>query len=1131
MPDDDGLWYKDAIIYEAHVRAFHDANADGVGDFQGLTRKLPYLRDLGITAVWLLPFYPSPLRDDGYDIADYKNVNKSYGRLADFRAFLDAAHEQGLKVITELVLNHTSDQHPWFQRARHAPPGSVEREFYVWSDDPDKYADARIIFKDFEPSNWTWDPVADAYYWHRFYSHQPDLNYDNPAVHEAVFPLLDFWFEMGVDGLRLDAIPYLYEREGTNCENLPETHAFLKALRKRLDAKFPSPPRMFLAEANQWPEDAVAYFGDGDECHMAFQFPVMPRLYMALHQEDRYPILDILEQTPPIPENCQWCLFLRNHDELTLEMVTDEERDVMYHAYAHDPEARINLGIRRRLAPLLVNDRRRIELMTGLLFSLPGTPVIYYGDEIGMGDNIYLGDRDGVRTPMQWSSDRNAGFSTCNPQKLFLPVVIDPEYHYEAVNVEAQQKTASSLLWWVKRMIALRKRHLAFGRGTIGFLKPENHRILVFVRRLEDEAILVVANLSRFMQYVDLDLHEFQGAVPEELAGHTRMPPIDERPYRLTLSPYGFFWFLLKPADAATGIVDGEPMRIADLPVVKIARDWREELARVDSDRLDPILPAFLTRRRPAGLPRVIAAEVTRSLADPIGKGDVQWLVVRADLESGDSEANLLPVTLIHEEDVPRLLDPRPTALLARTEGAKHGVLCDALAAPSCGAEIVEAIRSGLTASLDDGELVGVPLNGLRDLDLGDDPLVPTSLTRGERFNATLAFDEHLTLKTFRTIEPEVNPDFEMRSFLAARQDSLIVAPVLGYLEYRRTHGAPVTVAVLNRFIPNQGTAWSLMLDHLSQYYERVAAGLHRRFEPPAGEAPAAVVAAEEAAAPEAPMAGIDVLMQRLGAQTARMHATLASDKKDPSFRPEAFGKLYQRSLYQSTRNLTHRVFTRLASTVKRLPEPTRAEAYRLLSLRDPLLERFKKVADVPFGGSRIRVHSDYRLDQVLFTGTDFVVYDFEGDAGDSSSERRVKRSPLHDVATMLRSLDYAAHAVLHDQEDYKQARPPGMVREDDREALQPWARKWYARASRQFVDSYLEAMDGVAGLLPDDEEKIKDLLHILLLERALDDVGQELARQPAWTLAPIRALLRELVPSNDEEPWETEPPPLPGDA
>jgi maltose alpha-D-glucosyltransferase/alpha-amylase len=542
------FWYKDAIIYELHVRAFYDSDGDGVGDFLGLIEKLDYLEDLGITALWVLPFYPSPLKDDGYDIADYHHVLPVYGTMADFKTFVDEAHRHGIRVITELVLNHTSDQHPWFQRARRATLNSHHRDFYVWSDTPEKYKDARIIFKDYEASNWTWDQVAKAYYWHRFYSHQPDLNYNNPAVRRAVLGVMDYWLKLGVDGLRADAVPYLYEKEGTNCENLPETHTFLKELRSHIDEKFKN--RMLLAEANQWPEDAVAYFGNGDEFHMAFHFPIMPRLFMAIRMEDRFPIIDILQQTPPIPENCQWALFLRNHDELTLEMVTDEERDYMYRVYAQDPTTRLNLGIRRRLAPLLNNDRRKIELMNALLFSLPGTPVIYYGDEIGMGDNFYLGDRNGVRTPMQWSPERNAGFSKANPQKLYLPPIIDPEYHYEAVNAETQQNNTDSLLWWMKRLISLRKRFQAFGRGNIKFLQPENRKILAFLRRYQDQNILVVANLSRSAQQTQLDLSEFTGWRPVDIFSRVEFAPISEGKYYFTLSPYAFYWFSLEPQPA-----------------------------------------------------------------------------------------------------------------------------------------------------------------------------------------------------------------------------------------------------------------------------------------------------------------------------------------------------------------------------------------------------------------------------------------------------------------------------------------------------------------------------------------------------------------------------------------------------
>src|SRR4029450_7979601 len=560
----DPLWYKDAVIYELHVKTFCDSDGDGMGDFRGLMERLDYLQELGVTAIWLLPFYPSPLRDDGYDIADYFDVNPNFGTLDDFRAFLDAAHERNLRVITELVINHTSDQNPWFQKSRRAVaaarvgcPGKDRftsgaavdargynndadyRDFYVWSDTPEKYKDARIIFKDFETSNWAWDPIAKAYYWHRFYSHQPDLNFDNSAVHEAVEKVCDFWLALGVDGLRLDAVPYLYEREGTVCENLPETHDYLRKLRTHVEAKFPN--RMLLAEANQWPEDAAAYFGKGDESHMNFHFPLMPRMFSALQMEDRFPIIDILEQTPPIPDNCQWAMFLRNHDELTLEMVTDEERDYMWRVYANDPTARINLGIRRRLAPLLANSRRKIELLNILLCSLPGTPVLYYGDEIGMGDNFYLGDRNGCRTPMQWSADRNAGFSKPNPQQLYLPITIDPEYHYEAINVENQQKNLSSLLWWMRRVIAMRRNFKAFSRGSLEFLYPDNSKVLAFLRRYENQTILVVVNLSRFAQSAELDLSRFHGCVPMEVFSRNLFRPIKKSRCVITLGPHAYY--------------------------------------------------------------------------------------------------------------------------------------------------------------------------------------------------------------------------------------------------------------------------------------------------------------------------------------------------------------------------------------------------------------------------------------------------------------------------------------------------------------------------------------------------------------------------------------------------------------
>jgi maltose alpha-D-glucosyltransferase/alpha-amylase len=539
----DDLWYKDAIFYELHVKAYTDADGNGMGDFPGLLARLDYLKALGVDCVWLLPMYPSPFRDDGYDISDYCAIHPQYGTLDDFHAFLDAAHERGLRVITELVLNHTSDQHLWFKEAR-SSPASPKRDYYVWSDTDDRYRGVRIIFRDTEMSNWAWDPVSKSYYWHRFFSHQPDLNYDNPAVREEIWQVMRFWLELGVDGFRADAVPYLVEREGTSCENLPETHEVVRELRRRMDAEFPG--RMLLAEANMWPEDVRPYFGDGDGFHMAFHFPLMPRMFMALRLEDRKPLVEIVERTPGIPASCQWGLFLRNHDELTLEMVTDTERDYMYEEYARDPVARINLGIRRRLAPLLDGDRRRIELLNALLLSLPGSPVLYYGDEIGMGDNVYLGDRNGVRTPMQWTGGWNGGFSTADPERLYQPLISNPVYGYQAVNVESQRRQENSLLNWTRRLIQVRRATRVFGRGSIEFLKPANQRVLAYVRSLDSEKVLVVNNLSGTAQAVELDLQSLAGAIPIEMFGRSLFPRIRERPYVMTLGPYDFFWFKLR---------------------------------------------------------------------------------------------------------------------------------------------------------------------------------------------------------------------------------------------------------------------------------------------------------------------------------------------------------------------------------------------------------------------------------------------------------------------------------------------------------------------------------------------------------------------------------------------------------
>src|SRR5690554_6474983 len=673
--EDNVHWYKDAIIYELHIKAFYDSNGDGVGDFQGLLEKLDYLEDLGVTAIWLLPFYPSPLRDDGYDIADYYSINPAYGDIKIFKQFIKEAHRRNLHVITELVINHTSDQHPWFQRARKAKAGSSYRDYYVWSDDPHKYKDVRIIFTDTEPSNWSWDPVAKSYYWHRFFSHQPDLNFDNPNVQKEIFKIMDFWLKMGVDGFRLDAVPYLFERENTNCENLPETHQFLKDLRAYVDSKYEN--KVFLAEANMWPDDSAAYFGDGDECHMNYHFPIMPRMFMALKMEDRYPLTDIIEQTPEIPDSCQWAIFLRNHDELTLEMVTDEERDYMYKMYTRESQEKINVGIRRRLAPLLENSRNKIELMNFLLFTLPGTPVIYYGDEIGMGDNAYLGDRDGVRTPMQWDANKNAGFSKANPHKLYLPVIIDPEYRYESVNVESQLLNSSSLLWWMKRIIAMRKQYKAFGRGDITFLSPSNAKVIAYTRVYEEEVILVLANLSGFPQSAELELSEFEGYIPEEMLSHNKFPRIDDRPYLFTLAPHGYFWFQLKKERGFETEKDSQP-------TLKVAQ-WRDLFAGKLLQRLERrILPTYIVEQRWFGSKARIIKNVSVKEVLRVGEKSVffKWLILEVRYDSGLPELYQLPLSFISLRQEGSLREVGSAGIIAKMilgEEGEEGVLVDAV--------------------------------------------------------------------------------------------------------------------------------------------------------------------------------------------------------------------------------------------------------------------------------------------------------------------------------------------------------------------------------------------------------------------------------------------------------------------
>jgi maltose alpha-D-glucosyltransferase/alpha-amylase len=832
--DSDPEWYKDAVIYELHVRSFHDSNGDGIGDFNGLVEKLDYLRDLGITAIWLLPFYPSPLRDDGYDIAHYTSVNPSYGTLSDFRNFLRESHRRGIRVITELVVNHTSNEHPWFQRARRSPPGSKERDFYVWSDTPDRYQDARIIFQDFESSNWAWDPLAKAYYWHRFYSHQPDLNFDNPRVRRALLRVLDFWMGLGVDGMRLDAVPYLFEREGTNCENLPETHAYLKELRAHIDARYAN--RMLLAEANQWPSDSAAYFGNGDECHMNFHFPLMPRMFMAVQLEDRFPVQDILQQTPAIPESCQWATFLRNHDKLTLEMVTDEDRDYMWRAYAEDSQARINLGIRRRLHPLL-KTRRKVELMNALLFSLPGTPVLYYGDEIGMGDNMYLGDRNGVRTPFQWSSDRNAGFSRANPQKLYLPVIIDPEYHFEAVNVETHQANPTSLLWWMKRLIAARKDHPALARGSLEILHPANKKVLVFLRTNGDERILVVANLSRYTQCVELDLSQHQGSVPEEVFGRSRFPAIGEHPYFLTLAPYGFYWLLLRPAESAAGVKDPSELRR-----LEVGASWRELLSERRGE-LENLLLEHLPRQRwfRAKARKARSARIADTIEITKSASGSVLLLVRVDFFDGEEELYALPLTASFDEEAKGVLERAPGAALAHltvTAGQpgesapSNGVLHDAAQSPAFAEALLACIARNKGLRGEQGQISCWTRPGALDKQPDMTELAPRPGS-AEQSNTSILYGKRYILKLVRRLDFGKHPDVELTGFLD-RKGFEHVPRLVGTLEYKGDGPLTACVGILSSFVPSRGDGWQLTLEMLDRYFEEALAREGGGAEPPA---------------------------------------------------------------------------------------------------------------------------------------------------------------------------------------------------------------------------------------------------------------------------------------------------------
>ncbi|MBI3048494.1 MAG: maltose alpha-D-glucosyltransferase [Acidobacteria bacterium] len=1094
----DPLWYKDAIIYEVHVRGFYDSNADGIGDFPGLTQTLPYLHDLGVTCLWLLPFYPSPLRDDGYDIADYTAINPIYGTLDDFRRFVDAAHALQIRVLTELVINHTSEQHPWFQRARRAPKGSPEREYYVWSDTDTKYAGTRIIFTDAEKSNWSYDPVAGQYYWHRFFSHQPDLNLDNPEVLRAILDVMRFWLDLGVDALRLDAIPYLIEREGTINENLPETHAVLKLFRREIDAS--DPGRALLAEANQWPSDVQAYFGDGDECHMAFHFPLMPRMFMALRQEERHPIVEIMNQTPEIPPNCQWAIFLRNHDELTLEMVTDEERDYMYAQYAADPEMRLNVGIRRRLAPLMENSRRGIELMNSLLFSMPGTPIIYYGDEIGMGDNVYLGDRNGVRTPMQWSSDRNAGFSRADPARLYAPVIMDPVYGYEAINVEAQERSPFSLLHWMKRMIALRKQHPVFGRGTLQFIQTANRKVFVYARRYEQDIVLCVANLARTVQPAEIPLGEFAGLTPVEMLGQTEFPRIGEHPYFLTLAPYGFYCFQLKPVvtpiTARTAPVVEEH---ALLPSLFAGAVWESALdggLRTIIERR--ALVPFLERQRWFGgkARQVASARFADWTTLRRGAHPAFLTIVEVEYRDGGRELYALPLAMASDSDAAPLEQEHPAVVLARITGARKGLLYDGLFDDNTCAQLLALVDEERELPMRLGRLRAMSRHLAERVPL--DPHGPITRTAPDQSNTSVLYGKRFILKLFRRIEHGPNPDLEMSEFLA-RHLFTRVPPLAGALSYVRDGVEPAALAMLQQYMYNQGNGWQVTIEELGRYFERIMA-----LPPPhtTHHDAHAWIFAERPAPPDEVAQAIGTYLTLagvLGRRTGELHVRLAGEPADPAFAPLPFTREDVEAVRAAVTRHAAEQFALLEGSLERLDDRRRELAGRVLAHRGELLRLVNDAGGVREPGLRIRCHGDFHLGQVLVTEGDVMIFDFEGEPARPLAERRARMSPLRDVAGMLRSFSYAVLTALG---------AATLTRPEDVERLAPWADVWETWASSIFLHAYL-ATTRQSPVLPARADDLEALLSLFLLDKALYELGYELNNRPDWVHIPLAGLLR----------------------
>ncbi|MGE0771826.1 MAG: maltose alpha-D-glucosyltransferase [Cyclobacteriaceae bacterium] len=1085
--DQNPLWFKDAIIYELSVRAFFDSNDDGIGDFQGLIQKLDYIEDLGANTIWLLPFYPSPLKDDGYDVTDHMDVHPDFGTLSDFKAFLKEAHRRKIRVIIELIVNHTSDQHPWFQRSRKARAGSRYKDFYVWSDNPERYKEARVLIPGNESTNWDWDNEAKAYYWHRFHRFQPELNWDHPEVQLEMFKVADFWLKMGVDGFRLSSVAFLFERDGTNCENLPETHALLKKLRAHIDRQYDD--RVLIAEANLWPEDAVTYFGDGKECHMTFNYPLMPRLFLSLRTEDSYPIQDIIEQTPSTPANSQWALFLRNHDEIGLEMVTEEEKDYLLKAYATDPNTRHNIGIRRRLAPLLNNDRRKIELLHTILFSLPGTPVLYYGDEIGMGDNIFLGDRYGVRTPMHWNMNLNAGFSQANPQQMFLPVISDPVYRYESVNVATQEGNPSSLLWWIKSTIAMRKRLEVFGKGEMKFIESTNAKVLSFVRTYEDQAVIVVANLSQFSQAAVLDLAAYKDYDLTEAFSQNRFISVESGEYNITLGPYGYYWLqadVTEKKDSKKG--NGE------LHLFKSSYAWEKTFSHFNEVRAleRKVLQPFMKKCRWFGGKAKVISKIGFNQVIPLKVGGEGHFLTIIEVQYVQRlpEFYFLPICFVPSDTMFDRVEYTAQSVLCRAEiQGETGFIIDSSYHREFRDYLFASMGRELSLKQEDGVL---EFNQSIYAKL-DTSHIESKILKADSSNTAFIYNDKYFFKFYRKIEKEINPDLEIVRFLSESTSFKNVPRYAGSVEFRDDEGRTIVFGLLQEKVENQGDAWVMTTDSVGRFYERVLAKAK-------GEKLPKLVNRNVLKFEDAPEliqefmgTGMYERAVRLGQRTADMHLALASDSTNPAFAPDSFNANYQRSLYSSLRKLVRDRFKMLESAMEKLTLESQERAQRVLAMEDDVMELFSQIHRVKVNAIRTRIHGDYHLGQVLFTGKDFIIIDFEGEPGFSFSERRLKKNPLKDVAGMMRSFHYAAYGKILLNENY---------RERDREFLEGWAEQWQHYISRFYLGAYLERM-GIDQL--SDENDM--LIRIYLIEKAIYELGYELNGRPDWVIVPLRGI------------------------